>query len=117
MHGRYKGRRVTTDLVGVPVLNGILGLPAVLDEGNVAAVTVHVVGDSLESAVGQRHVVLALCVGSSPRLLVTKVVAGVVVQDRVLPVVHGVQLKKGHISQLNQLEKEKEGLAMRDNYK
>ena len=49
----YKGRRVTTDLVGVPVLHGILGLPAVLDEGNVAAVTVHVVGDSLESAVGQ----------------------------------------------------------------
>lgn len=72
----------------------VLGLAGILNNGNVAVVTVDGVGDSLEPAVGKSDVVLAVGEGSLSGLLGAEVVAGVVVLDGILVGVGSISLQK-----------------------
>lgn len=76
---------------------GVAGLALVLDIGHVTFVTVDVVGDGLEAAVGKLHGVHALSVVTVAGLLVVEVVAGRVVLYRPLELVLGLGRLEGLI--------------------
>ena len=71
----------------------VLSLAHILHHGDVAGPAVHGVGDGLEPAVRESHVVLPVGQISVSALLGAEVVAGVVVLDGILPVVDC-----GHVS-------------------
>jgi hypothetical protein len=83
----------------------VLGLSTVLNKWHIAAVPIHSVGDCLQPAVRESHEVLAVCVSSSPALLVAEVTISRDIIHSILPHILCISLKQKKIQKVFSLIK------------
>merc|ERR1712029_1142024 len=76
-------------LIGFRLIFGVLSLTFIGDISNIARVTIDGVGDLLQAAVRELHIVGALGIIAITGLLVAKVIARVVILDSIVEVILG----------------------------